>query len=60
MDIEIQTDEMFYKNKWTQFPVTCRNELRDNRDITLFKVVGIDRLEFCSDIVGVVMFEIFI
>ncbi|XP_072759998.1 cytoplasmic dynein 2 intermediate chain 1 [Anoplolepis gracilipes] len=38
MDIEIQTDEIHSKNKWTQFPVTCRKELRDKRDINLFKM----------------------
>jgi len=39
MDIEIQTDEVPCKNKWTQFPVTCRKELHDKRDINLFKMV---------------------
>ncbi|XP_014469680.1 PREDICTED: WD repeat-containing protein 60 [Dinoponera quadriceps] len=38
IDIEIQTDEVFHRNKWTQFPVTCRNELRDNQDVNLFKL----------------------
>ncbi|XP_011058037.1 PREDICTED: WD repeat-containing protein 60 [Acromyrmex echinatior] len=38
MDIEIQTDEVSCKNKWTQFPVTCRKELHDKRDINLFKM----------------------
>ncbi|XP_018392135.1 PREDICTED: WD repeat-containing protein 60 [Cyphomyrmex costatus] len=38
IDIEIQTDEVPCKNKWTQFPVTCRKELRDQRDINLFKM----------------------
>ncbi|KAL6262566.1 hypothetical protein P5V15_005358 [Pogonomyrmex californicus] len=38
MDIEIQTDEVPCKNKWTQFPITCRKELRDKRDINLFKI----------------------
>ncbi|KAG5345532.1 WDR60 protein, partial [Acromyrmex charruanus] len=38
MDIEIQTDEVPCKNKWTQFPVTCRKELHDKRDINLFKM----------------------
>ncbi|KYN40872.1 WD repeat-containing protein 60, partial [Trachymyrmex septentrionalis] len=38
MDIEIQTDEMPCKNKWTQFPITCRKELHDKRDINLFKM----------------------
>ncbi|KAG5313458.1 WDR60 protein, partial [Acromyrmex insinuator] len=38
MDIEIQTDEISCKNKWTQFPVTCRKELHDKRDINLFKM----------------------
>ncbi|XP_029671470.1 WD repeat-containing protein 60-like isoform X2 [Formica exsecta] len=38
MDIEIQTDEVHSKNKWTQFPVTCRKELRDKRDINLFRM----------------------
>ncbi|GAB1859922.1 Wd repeat-containing protein 60 [Camponotus japonicus] len=38
MDIEIQTDEVHNKNKWTQFPVTCRKELHDKRDIDLFKM----------------------
>ncbi|XP_020278948.1 WD repeat-containing protein 60 isoform X2 [Pseudomyrmex gracilis] len=37
-DIEIQTDEILHRNKWTQFPVTCRKELRDKRDINLFKM----------------------
>lgn len=39
MDIEIQTDEVSCKNKWTQFPITCRKELRDKQDINLFKMV---------------------
>lgn len=39
MDIEIQTDEVHNKNKWTQFPVTCRKELHDKRDVDLFKMV---------------------
>ncbi|XP_070155041.1 cytoplasmic dynein 2 intermediate chain 1 isoform X2 [Polyergus mexicanus] len=38
MDIEIQTDEVHSKNKWTQFPITCRKELRDKRDINLFRM----------------------
>nr|XP_012223015.1 PREDICTED: LOW QUALITY PROTEIN: WD repeat-containing protein 60 [Linepithema humile] len=38
MDVEIQTDEVLRKNKWTQFPVTCRKELHDKRDINLFKM----------------------
>ncbi|XP_018316438.1 WD repeat-containing protein 60 isoform X3 [Mycetomoellerius zeteki] len=38
IDIEIQTDEMPCKNKWTQFPITCRKELRDKRDINLFEM----------------------
>lgn len=46
MDIEIQTDEVHNKNKWTQFPVTCRKELHDKRDIDLFKMVIIYPLLF--------------
>ncbi|XP_011156708.1 cytoplasmic dynein 2 intermediate chain 1 isoform X2 [Solenopsis invicta] len=38
IDIEIQTDEVSYRNKWTQFPITCRKELRDKQDINLFKM----------------------
>ncbi|XP_071653960.1 cytoplasmic dynein 2 intermediate chain 1 [Temnothorax longispinosus] len=38
MDIEIQTDEVPCKNKWTQFPITCRKNLRDKQDINLFKM----------------------
>lgn len=38
IDIEIQTDDVPCKNKWTQFPVTCRKELRDKQDINLFKM----------------------
>ncbi|XP_036151371.1 WD repeat-containing protein 60 isoform X1 [Monomorium pharaonis] len=38
IDIEIQTDEVSCKNKWTQFPITCRKELRDKQDINLFKM----------------------
>ncbi|KAL0113853.1 hypothetical protein PUN28_011292 [Cardiocondyla obscurior] len=38
MDVEIQTDEVSHKNKWTQFPVTCRENLRDKRDVYLFKM----------------------
>ncbi|XP_032675193.1 WD repeat-containing protein 60 isoform X2 [Odontomachus brunneus] len=53
IDIEIQTDEMLYRNKWTQFPVTCRKELHDNQDVNLFKLeqigVGSD-LEDSEDI----------
>jgi len=39
VDIEIQTDEVPRKNKWTQFPITCRKELCDKQDINLFKMV---------------------
>lgn len=39
MDIEVQTDEVLCKNKWTQFPVTCRKKLNDNQDVNLFKLV---------------------
>lgn len=46
MDIEIQTDEVHNKNKWTQFPITCRKELYDKRDIHLFKMVVIHSLIF--------------
>ncbi|XP_011875814.1 PREDICTED: WD repeat-containing protein 60 isoform X2 [Vollenhovia emeryi] len=38
MDIEIQTDEVPCKNKWTQFPITCRKSLRDKQDINLFRM----------------------
>ncbi|KAG5308893.1 WDR60 protein, partial [Pseudoatta argentina] len=57
MDIEIQTDEVPCKNKWTQFPVTCRKALHDKQDINLFKMeqigVGndldeIDNINFLS------------
>ncbi|XP_011148975.1 WD repeat-containing protein 60 isoform X2 [Harpegnathos saltator] len=38
MDIEIQTDEVLHKNKWTQFPVTCRKGLRDSQDVNSFRL----------------------
>ncbi|XP_012287653.1 WD repeat-containing protein 60 isoform X2 [Orussus abietinus] len=49
LDIEIQTDEINCSNKWTQFPVKCRNRLKNNEDVKRFKMeqigVGDDRDE---------------
>ncbi|XP_011337865.2 WD repeat-containing protein 60 [Ooceraea biroi] len=38
MDVEVQTEQVLCRNKWTQFPVTCRKVLRDKQDISLFKL----------------------
>ncbi|XP_066599654.1 cytoplasmic dynein 2 intermediate chain 1 isoform X2 [Prorops nasuta] len=38
LDIEAQTDDIEYTNKWTQFPVTCRNILQTTEDIDLFRM----------------------
>lgn len=46
IDIEIQTEDILYNNKWTQFPITCRKKLCDKRDINLFKMVIITCLKY--------------
>ncbi|KAK0086481.1 hypothetical protein PV325_003140 [Microctonus aethiopoides] len=36
LSVEVQTDEIEYKNMWTQFPISCRSTLKNNDDINLF------------------------
>ncbi|XP_058797545.1 cytoplasmic dynein 2 intermediate chain 1 isoform X2 [Phymastichus coffea] len=49
VDVEIQTDTSELENKWTQFPVKCRRNLKSNEDVKLFKIehtgVGGDNTE---------------
>ncbi|XP_033208063.1 WD repeat-containing protein 60 isoform X2 [Belonocnema kinseyi] len=37
LDIDIQTEAIESSNKWTQFPITCRKNLKSNEDIRMFK-----------------------
>lgn len=39
IDIEIQTEKIIFKNKWTQFPITCRNNIQTKEDLDLFCMV---------------------
>ncbi|XP_076650972.1 cytoplasmic dynein 2 intermediate chain 1 [Halictus rubicundus] len=38
IDVETQTDKITFKNKWTQFPITCRSNLRTKKDLDLFRL----------------------
>ncbi|XP_015434897.1 PREDICTED: WD repeat-containing protein 60 [Dufourea novaeangliae] len=38
IDVEIQTDKIVFTNKWTQFPITCRSNLRTKEDLDLFRM----------------------
>ncbi|XP_012153393.2 cytoplasmic dynein 2 intermediate chain 1 isoform X1 [Megachile rotundata] len=38
IDVETQTEKITFGNKWTQFPVTCRNKLQTKEDLDLFKM----------------------
>ncbi|XP_026301303.1 WD repeat-containing protein 60 isoform X2 [Apis mellifera] len=38
IDIEIQTEKIMFKNKWTQFPITCRNNIQTKEDLDLFRM----------------------
>ncbi|CAK9824334.1 Cytoplasmic dynein 2 intermediate chain 1 [Anthophora retusa] len=38
IDIETQTEEITFKNKWTQFPITCRKNLKTKEDLNLFRM----------------------
>ncbi|XP_017878315.1 WD repeat-containing protein 60 isoform X2 [Ceratina calcarata] len=38
IDLETQTEKIELENKWTQFPVTCRNNLRTKEDLDLFRL----------------------
>ncbi|CAL7937715.1 unnamed protein product [Xylocopa violacea] len=38
IEIETQTEEVVFRNKWTQFPVTCRKNLRTKEDLDLFRM----------------------
>ncbi|XP_011505727.1 PREDICTED: WD repeat-containing protein 60 [Ceratosolen solmsi marchali] len=38
LDVETQTDENELENKWTQYPVKCRNKLETIEDVKLFKM----------------------
>lgn len=48
LDIEIQTETIEAENKWTQFPVACRNNLKTSEDVKMFKIehigVGGDKI----------------
>ncbi|XP_076758616.1 cytoplasmic dynein 2 intermediate chain 1 isoform X2 [Xylocopa sonorina] len=46
IEIETQTEEVVFRNKWTQFPVTCRKNLRTKKDLDLFRM---DQLGVGSD-----------
>ncbi|XP_017795904.1 PREDICTED: WD repeat-containing protein 60 [Habropoda laboriosa] len=37
IDTETQTEEIMFKNKWTQFPITCRKDLKTKEDLDLFR-----------------------
>ncbi|XP_012260238.2 cytoplasmic dynein 2 intermediate chain 1 isoform X1 [Athalia rosae] len=47
LEVETQTDAIEVDNKWTQFPVTCRRNLKTIKDVKLFRMeqigVGEDR-----------------
>ncbi|XP_053977008.1 cytoplasmic dynein 2 intermediate chain 1 isoform X1 [Hylaeus volcanicus] len=38
IDVETQTDKIMFKNKWTQFPITCRSNLQTKEDLNLFQM----------------------
>ncbi|XP_076301003.1 cytoplasmic dynein 2 intermediate chain 1 isoform X2 [Lasioglossum baleicum] len=38
IEVETQTDKITLKNKWTQFPITCRSNLRTKKDLDLFRL----------------------
>ncbi|XP_050593716.1 cytoplasmic dynein 2 intermediate chain 1 [Bombus affinis] len=38
IDIETQTEEITFRNKWTQFPITCRKNLQTKEDLDLFRM----------------------
>ncbi|XP_076173839.1 cytoplasmic dynein 2 intermediate chain 1 isoform X2 [Ptiloglossa arizonensis] len=38
IDVETQTDKIMLKNKWTQFPVTCRSNLQTKEELDLFRM----------------------
>ncbi|OAD59275.1 WD repeat-containing protein 60, partial [Eufriesea mexicana] len=38
IDIETQTEKIIFKNKWTQFPITCRKNLQTKKDLDLFRM----------------------
>ncbi|XP_076229154.1 uncharacterized protein LOC116431592 isoform X2 [Nomia melanderi] len=38
IDVETQTDKVTFKNKWTQFPITCRSNLQTKEDLDLFRL----------------------
>ncbi|XP_076630071.1 cytoplasmic dynein 2 intermediate chain 1 isoform X1 [Colletes latitarsis] len=38
IDAETQTEKTMFKNKWTQFPITCRSNLRTKEELDLFRM----------------------
>ncbi|KAK9295652.1 hypothetical protein QLX08_010078 [Tetragonisca angustula] len=38
IDIETQTEEIIFRNKWTQFPITCKKNLQTKEDLDLFRM----------------------
>lgn len=38
LDVDTQTEVIEVENKWTQFPVTCRNNLKTSEDVKMFKI----------------------
>ncbi|OXU23624.1 hypothetical protein TSAR_005944 [Trichomalopsis sarcophagae] len=50
LDVETQTDTSEVENKWTQFPVKCKNNLETIEDVRLFKIeqmgVGGDKPDY--------------
>lgn len=39
IDIETQTEKIIFRNKWTQFPITCKKNLQTKEDLDLFRMV---------------------
>lgn len=39
LEAETQTIEICNVNKWTQFPISCRNHRNDKGDVNLFIMV---------------------
>ncbi|XP_029047620.2 cytoplasmic dynein 2 intermediate chain 1 [Osmia bicornis bicornis] len=38
IDVETQTEKIVLGNKWTQFPITCRSNLKTKEDLDLFRM----------------------
>lgn len=37
--MEIETEPIIIENKWTQYPITCRRDLKTSEDVKHFKMV---------------------